>query len=654
MAPSALSLRAVDLDSSQLDHAWLGNTLPVLVGQIDHAHRYVAVNGAYTEWFGLKPEEIIGRPIREIVGEAAYAVGLPHLERALRGETSGYQARVHYRTRGEGDVEVIYAPTAPRNEQRTVVVVVRDVTHVKDTERQLRESEERFALALRGTNDGIWDMDPRTDEMYFSPRYKEMLGYRDEELTNAISTAKALIHPEDWERACQNAARYLAQETKDYRNIYRMRHKNGEWRWIMCRGLALFDETGQATRFTGSHTDITETKLLEEELRQARDHSEAANVAKTEFLANMSHEIRTPMNAIIGLANILEGTQPMSEAQRKYITTLQLSAESLLALINDMLDIAKIEDNMIELERAPFSLREIVERVVGMMAVRAAEKRIDLSVEYAPDLADGLIGDALRIQQVLTNLVSNAIKFTDQGGVTLALSQRPGEGNGTVRLSMQVRDTGVGIPRDKFYAIFEKFTQADASITRRFGGTGLGLTICKALTERMGGHVHVASEEGQGAAFTVHLPLPVQVQPIAAKASDMPGETQSLPRPARCVLLVEDYEANILVATTLLETFGYAYEVARNGFEALEMVTRQPFDLILMDVQMQEMDGLEATRRIRAMEVERGKPRTPIFAMTAHALMGDREKCLQAGMDDYLSKPFNPTELQAKLVAALA
>lgn len=619
---------------------------PVLVAQIGLDYRYLSANEAYLVWFGLPPEQVIGHRVPEVVGEEVYAIVRPYMERAMRGETMTFEADYP----SGAHVESTFAPRLLDGQVQSIIVLTRDVTHIKETQRQLRNSEQRFALAVRGMNDGIWDMDPRTSAIYFSPRYKEMLGYSDEEIVNHIDTVRALIHPEDWDMVTGAVARYLTREAPDYRSVFRMKHKSGEWRWIMCRGAAEFDDTGQATRFTGSHTDITETKLLEDELRKARDHAEAANTAKTDFLANMSHEIRTPMNAIIGLSNILESSQPLSESQRKFITTLQLSAESLLRLINDMLDIAKIEDNMIEFELIPFSVHELLERVVGMMAVKAAKKEVDLRVHYATGLHDRLIGDPGRIQQILVNLVDNAIKFTPAGQVTIELSEKPVEQG--VRLSFRVVDTGVGIPESKLYAIFEKFTQADASITRQYGGTGLGLTICKTMSERMGGSIHVASKPGEGAAFTVNLPLALDPAAIPTMKEALPM-SQDATQAGHRILLVEDYEPNILVATTLLESFGYEFAVVKSGADALLITEGQTFDLILMDVQMQDMDGLETTRRLRQREQKEGRPHTTIFAMTAHALTGDREKCLAAGMDDYISKPFNPSLLESKLAAVL-
>jgi signal transduction histidine kinase/ActR/RegA family two-component response regulator len=378
--------------------------------------------------------------------------------------------------------------------------------------------------------------------------------------------------------------------------------------------------------------------------------AEKANKAKSDFLANMSHEIRTPMNAIIGLTNILQSTK-LDEKQKKCVSVLQTSADGLMDLINDLLDIDKIEAESIELESAPFNMVALLERVISVMSVRAQEKNIDLNVHYEAGLYKTFIGDSARIRQILLNLVGNAVKFTDSGSVSVFLANG-GKGNGKKALTISVTDTGIGIPENKIFDIFGKFIQADPSITRKYGGTGLGLAISKSLAEQMGGSITVNSVVGVGSTFVLHLNLPVEASesmrlPYQENTIYLDKTENSTHLP---ILLVEDYEPNILVATIMLKNFGYHYEVARNGQEAIDRFSPEKYSLILLDVEMPIMDGYETTRHIRGFEKAKGSPRTPIIAMTAHALKGDREKCLATGMDDYSPKPFNPHQLQAALL----
>ncbi len=408
--------------------------------------------------------------------------------------------------------------------------------------------------------------------------------------------------------------------------------------------------TAEELKFT---TDIKQ-EFTEKARASAEDAaliSETANKAKSDFLANMSHEIRTPMNAVIGLTHILLTTK-LDETQKQCVNVLQTSSESLMVLINDLLDIDKMESQDIDLEDAPFSMTSLLDQVVSVMSVRAKQKGVSLIVHYESGLYKTYIGDSGRIRQILLNLVGNAVKFTDQGGSVSVLFANGGKGNGKKAITVTVTDTGIGIPSDKIGVIFGKFIQADASITRKYGGTGLGLAISQALAKRMDGSITVTSVVGQGSSFVLHLSLPVQATDSDSEKHyqeniiylDMQANAERLP-----ILLVEDYEPNVLVATVMFKNFGYRYEVAHNGQEALERFATGKYSIVLMDVEMPVMDGYETTRRIRASEKMKALPPMVIIAMTAHAMKGDREKCIAAGMDDYIAKPFNPHQLQAML-----
>jgi signal transduction histidine kinase/ActR/RegA family two-component response regulator len=388
---------------------------------------------------------------------------------------------------------------------------------------------------------------------------------------------------------------------------------------------------------------VTKLQVQSRELEEARQQAEESSRTKSEFLANMSHEIRTPMNGIMGVTALLLDT-PLSADQRESLHLVQSSAESLLRVINDILDVSKIEAGRMTLEPVAFALRDQLARCMKTLEYRAKEKGLELRCDVTPDLPDDLTGDWLRLQQVLINLVGNALKFTEKGRVvvTIDLEERAGD---EAMLHVAVGDTGIGVPSDRQAAIFEAFTQADGSTARSHGGTGLGLTISRRFVEMMGGRLWLESEPWRGSTF--HFTAKVTVRPELHETRAKTGVTDARPAPMR-ILLAEDNRVNRFLAVRLLEKEGHAVETADNGRTAITALGQSRFDLALMDLQMPEMDGFEATAIIRDQERTTGG-HLPIIALTANAMVGDQERCLRAGMDGYVSKPIDIRKLLAEI-----
>ena len=402
------------------------------------------------------------------------------------------------------------------------------------------------------------------------------------------------------------------------------------------------DANGRPVGFLTVIRDTTERAQAQQELARAKEAAEEATRAKSDFLANMSHEIRTPMNGIIGMTLLALDTE-LTPYQADCLNTVRNSAESLLTLLNDILDFSKIESRMLAMEAVAFSVGDTIAGTLKPLAVQAQQKGLELRYDIDPDVPPVIVGDPVRVKQVLNNLIGNAIKFTERGHVAVSVCQERRR-DGRVVLHFAIADTGIGIPTDDQATIFEAFRQADGSTTRKFGGTGLGLAISTSLVRLMGGRLWVESEPDHGSTF--HFTASFDLVDAAAAAPPKPAATAAGPARVIKVLVVEDNVVNQRVVLRMLEKRGHKVTVAGDGREAVDALERDAYDLVLMDVQMPEMGGLEATALIRAREQHTGG-HTRIVAMTAHAMTGDRERCLEAGMDDYLSKPIDPQTLFA-------
>ncbi|HRQ59923.1 MAG TPA: ATP-binding protein [Alphaproteobacteria bacterium] len=524
-------------------------------------------------------------------------------------------------------------------------------------EASLRDTEERFALAVEGTQDGIFDWDLRTGKVFYSGRLLGMLGYEDSSFIGTMEDMKELLYPEDAPRMWQHMEDYLAGNVPEYFQEFRLKSRDGAWIWVQARAKSIVGMDGKPVRVVGAHTDISLLKERQEKLENEKKAAEEANRAKSDFLAHMSHEIRTPLTAISGIAEIFEQKQDnLNDKQKRLIKTLHSSTSALKELINDILDFSKINSGELELELNNFELAGLFETVISMMGLRANEKGISFVFDYKSTKNAVFHGDQARIRQILINLIGNALKFTEEGGVSVAAY--PEERDGESFLRVDVTDTGIGIAPENFDVIFERFRQADSSVSRKYGGTGLGLPISQNLAKLMGGKIILSSEAGKGSTFTLLLPdkegtLKKAKPKKRADTKNLNRKIQTSLTQTSKILMVEDYEGNITVIGCILDDLGYAYDIAHNGQEALDLLAKNPYDIILMDVQMPVMDGLTATSEIRKIEKELSLPRTPIIGMTAHALVGDKDKCIEAGMDAYLPKPIVEVELKQEILKYL-
>ena len=634
------------------------DNVPVSIAYYDAKRICRFANRSYAQLFGRSVAEIIGKPLKEIALPANYAEMDAQVDVVMAGRPAHYRHCMELPVMRVAYMDVTLVPDVEQSGAVIGFYVMRaDVTERQIAEADLRAVRERLDLALDGSELASWDWEIASGKVHVSKRWSQMLGDDRQASVVTVSDLEKIMHADDIERVRDRIAAVLEGKSEIYYAEYRVRRRDGEWRWIGSHGkVTERDANGSAVRMTGTNADITGKKLDEATVLAAKDAAEAANRAKSNFLANMSHEIRTPMNGIIGMTDLALDTELTAE-QQELMLTVKSCAGSLLEIINEILDFSKIESGAMTLDVSDFCLRTLLDETLKVFMPHARAKGTALKCIVAPAAPAMLRGDAAKLRQILINLVGNAIKFTEHGEIAVEVECLARKDN-DVRLGFAVRDTGIGVAPEKQQLIFEPFSQADSSTTRNYGGTGLGLTISARLVEMLGDTLKLESAPGVGSRFyfdasfeyftgTETRPPTDNADGKRALPAARPGLSAAAGRPLN-VLVAEDNPVNQRLICHLLGQRGMQVRLVDNGQSAVDAFATEKFDIVVMDVQMPVRGGFEAAGLMRAHESASGH-RTPILALTAHALSGDRAKCLAAGMDDNMTKPFKADELFATI-----
>lgn len=514
----------------------------------------------------------------------------------------------------------------------------KNITEIRNVENQLRIQKEQLEFTYLASNDGYWDYNVKTEQLFLSERWKTMLGFTDEEISaDDPQVWRKLVHPKDLRIALSAFQRHQEEGTARFDRVLRFKTKSGEYMFIRSRALIIEDENGQPARIVGTHTDISAAKQSELALEKAKEKAEQADKAKSEFLGMISHEMRTPLNGIFGMATLLASSE-MNPEQKEYLKDLSDSTEILSRLIDDLLQIITLDSAKMEIKEEPFEIKTFIDFIRILVEPKALEKNIEFKIFISEKFPKVIVGDRTRIEQVLLNLITNSIKFTDKGSVILSLDLE-----GTDSILFKVNDTGIGIKEEARQRIFDAFHQEDLADTRKYKGVGLGLYIVKRLISRMKGDIRLHSEPGLGSEFSIILPLKTETE-----ASINPAQIQSETVPtfsSSAVLIVDDNEINVKILAKHLSKTGIQSDSALSGREALKLLdtNEKKYDLILLDLQMPEMDGYHTADAIHALNSFNAK--TPIVAVTASSFSEAYEKCAQHGIEGFIGKPFQPKQL---------
>lgn len=616
---------------SELRYRDIFNNSQALICTHDLEGRVTDLNDAAAKAFGYSRAELNGRLLSDLLAkDKAYDFHALYLDRIKQnGKADGVMVALN--SRGE-KLYLLYQNflVNAEGEQPYVIGFSQDITARVKAEKALRTSEEKYRSIIENMNLGLLQVTPEENIVYANQSFCKMSGYTADELLGKNA-------PQLFSGAGGSDGAAMATERRKHgeSDVYELEvmNKNGEQKWWLISGAPIYDDRNEFIGSIGIHLDITSQKQLEEDLRWAKSEAEKSAHTKEIFLANMSHEIRTPMNAIIGLGKLLARTR-LDGQQSFYLEVIRSASDNLMVIINDLLDFSRIEAGKVTMEKMSFRLNDHVSKSLQILKYKAEEKGLLLECRCDERIAEVLVGDPYRLSQVLMNLLSNAVKFTERGSVTMECSLVEDRGSEQA-LQFRVTDTGIGMSEEFMEHLFDKFSQEDESISRRYGGTGLGMSISKQLIELMGGQIHVASKKNEGTSISFTLRLPV------GNVSELQDTEEVLPDAAilsgRRILLAEDNAMNRLLVTTILSQYGAAVTEVADGQQAVQALATGSYDVVLMDMQMPVMNGLEATRAIRA-----GINATvPIIALTANAQQQEAQRCRDAGMNDFIAKPFD-------------
>lgn len=602
--------------------------------------KIIECNSAICDIMGYEKSEFLKKHVKDLVPKAFYDEVDENIKKILSGMILD-----HIVTNVKKDGSYCFlalresAITLPDGTQG-ILAVVNDITKRREIEIAIRQSEEKYRALVENITEVIFSVDLEGKFTYISPLIMQFAGYEVEEIIGTHFTN--YVHPDDLVKLVENFQKSLSGIVEPHE--FRAFAKNGEIRYLRTTSKLQF-ENDNPIGLQGIMFDITLKKIFEEELKKAKEEAESALKIKSDFLATMSHEIRTPMNGVIGTTDLLLLTELNTE-QKDFVDTIKSSGEILLALINDILDFSKIESGKLKLENQSCDVRKCMNELINSFTASIKSKKLKINLKISDEVPVSFISDEARIKQILTNLISNAIKYTEKGSIDVSIS-RLSSVNDSIELQFSVKDTGIGISKESLSQLFQPFTQLDSSSTRKYGGTGLGLIICKHLVEMLKGKIRVESEPGVGSDFIFTIKGKPDSKNIKIDFPKKPLNLNLAKEIPIEILLVEDNLINQKVTVKLLKKFGYTIDVAENGAVAIEHVKKKFYDIIFMDIQMPVLDGLEATKQILKMFPGDKKP--VIIAMTAAVMKGDREKCLNAGMKDYIPKPVLPEAVQAAI-----